>query len=311
MKNSAPSLRELQTWLRWLLTDPRGVDEALGDPKPSVEHYPERYTSPTPSYLQFIDRPPGASQESRLGVYAEAYFSRLVEALQADFPRLHWALGQNEFERLVAHYLKAHPSQTFTIGEVGRSLPVFMQSLRGHWIKQSTQRQVLYFQLAQFDWQMIESFYADESTTLNSQDLGTLGEDDWDRISFALDPSVRLISSKFPLKSFWDLAVSNEDADPADPSLMEALGEKNVESYFVFYRQNAIVRFEEIPYLDWVALTSLQKGMALPLALAQVETAAAGLGDAEELSQQVMKSFGSWMTRGLLSGFKLLSNEET
>lgn len=128
MHENAPTLRELQRWMRWIITDPRGVCEALGDPKalrlaPENRKYRRsRYREPIPSCAQWIV---SRANIERLSVYAEGYFLRLKEVLEQDFPRAKDALGKR-FHPLVVAYLKEHPSRFRSLSEVGRRLPVFL-----------------------------------------------------------------------------------------------------------------------------------------------------------------------------------------
>ena len=50
----------------------------------------------------------------RFEVYAGAYRLRLTEALKANHPVLHQALGDEQFDRLALAYLEAHPSVSAT-----------------------------------------------------------------------------------------------------------------------------------------------------------------------------------------------------
>src|SRR3989338_8721344 len=79
-KNASPNLRELQEWLRWAITDPRGAAGALEDPHPADRG--DRYQAPPVDVLEMLESTEDASVEERVSVYAEAYFSRIVESLE-------------------------------------------------------------------------------------------------------------------------------------------------------------------------------------------------------------------------------------
>lgn len=76
-------LAELQRWLRWIITEPRGVAETLNEPGEM---------EPKPScLLEVVDAPPLPRQD-RLDIYAEAYFARLVDSLAKDYEAIHAVL---------------------------------------------------------------------------------------------------------------------------------------------------------------------------------------------------------------------------
>src|SRR4051812_7986124 len=91
-----PSLAELQAWMRWVITDPRGAERALAgaEPGPGFEVYPGRYQAPRPDCRQAVLCGRG------LDVYAEAYFARLAESLGQDFPAVKRVLGDEAFAQL-------------------------------------------------------------------------------------------------------------------------------------------------------------------------------------------------------------------
>ncbi|HEY6475939.1 MAG TPA: DNA-binding domain-containing protein [Polyangia bacterium] len=61
--------------------------------------------------------------QRRLDVYASMYRSRLVEALESQFPRLARALGGDDFVALVARYIGDAPSRHPSLREIGRAFP--------------------------------------------------------------------------------------------------------------------------------------------------------------------------------------------
>jgi hypothetical protein len=283
--------------MRWVFTDPRGVDGALLDPKPTDEEYRDRFTSPTDSYIEHIDVPSTSSKNARLSIYAEAYFARIVESLQADYSRLLHVLGNDDFEIIAARYLKVHPSTSFTIGEAGRHLPGFLEKAT------SLQSHELLYEVAKFDWQMIETFYAHDSHPLQPQDLATLTEQDWEKVGFKLDPSVKLLSSKWPLMDFWNLEEQNFDGSPlAD---WATLNPSENEKHYMFYRLHGTVHFCELPAIEYEALRSIQSGRSLNDTLSEIEERYVHGENADELSAQIMAFFGSWIQRGLLGQINL------
>ena len=71
-----------------------------------------------------------ASAEERLAIYSFMYGSRLVEALESQFPRLGRLLGADAFPELTADYVADHPSRHPSLRELGRALPAWLARQR-------------------------------------------------------------------------------------------------------------------------------------------------------------------------------------
>jgi len=119
---SSPSLADLQRWMRWVLTHPLGAHRATGG-----EHLPglpERFAEPEGRALASIagDLVAGRGVVERLSVYSSGYFSRLLGALELEYPRLAAALGPEEFRSLVAAHLLRAPSRSPSLADLGEDL---------------------------------------------------------------------------------------------------------------------------------------------------------------------------------------------
>ena len=64
---------------------------------------------------------------ARIEVYADAYFSRLLDVLREDFPRLSALLGPERFEELARDYLRSHPSEHPSVRHLGRAMAGFLE----------------------------------------------------------------------------------------------------------------------------------------------------------------------------------------
>lgn len=62
----------------------------------------------------------------RFRVYSNAYWIRMEESLEEDFPLLVEALGQDGFSELVEDFLTKFPSQFSSLSEISKALPDFL-----------------------------------------------------------------------------------------------------------------------------------------------------------------------------------------
>src|SRR3569833_668029 len=63
---------------------------------------------------------------TRLGIYGDGYVSRLIEALEANFPVLSRLLGGEDFGALGTSYVHTHNSPIFSIRYYGNGLAGFL-----------------------------------------------------------------------------------------------------------------------------------------------------------------------------------------
>lgn len=262
-----PTLRELQSWLRWVVTDPRGAGPALADRRSVAE--------PKPRCLSFVSAGGAWDAEARLGIYAEAYFSRLAEALSGTYAAVHAALGEAGFLRLAADYLKAHPSDSFNVDEVGRRLPDFIAShpFGGQypWLSQ----------LAALEWCVAEAFYEEDVPGLDLSELRSVKPEAWARARFELDPAVKLLSADFPVDELWR---------------QNGLGTPRSEKVWMLVDRDADGQVEvtRLTRAQFVALRAMREGACLSEIC---EQAGMSEGDAPPL---VMQWFSDWVSRGVI-----------
>ncbi|MGE3680200.1 MAG: putative DNA-binding domain-containing protein [Bdellovibrionales bacterium] len=274
--NASPSLHDLQLWLKWIITDPRGVTEALKNPTPKVEKYRDRYTTPTPSYLGLIVGDSTCSID-RLDIYAEGYFSRILECMRKDFGRTQKVVGEAAFTKLVSEYLKAHPSKFTSIDEVGSRFANFISEFDdidlNDWVSD----------LARFEWFWIESFYS-RTGTIQSGWQNEMAKNP--NVSLQIHPSVRVIHSQWPIVEL----IKALDSDCAIDS--DELNKKS-ESAIVIYRFHDEVYWEELSPSVFQIIQSLKNGTSLGAALAQVKNIE---------PEVISKNFSRWVEREILCG---------
>jgi hypothetical protein len=276
-----PSLRELQTWMRWIITDPRGV-ATLSTPVPTEFSKHPRYRAPEINCFKFIEARAPIANEERLSIYAEAYFARILETLTADFSLVGQSIGEAAFTKLIADYLKQHPSAETNIGEVGRHLPSFLTE---HEFSQDIQ---FLPELARLEWLAIESFYANDVPAMELSALAQISAEAWAEARFELDPSVFLCESPWPVHELW-IATA-----------MHALEPKK--SFILGYRLTGTVQVESIEKTPFKILTAMKRGKNLTEICTE-------LSEQGEENVPLMEWFQKWISAGIIRN--ILTQKET
>lgn len=122
---------------------------------------------------------------ARLGVYADMYFFRLLDALESDVPRVAQWLGEDAFRQLVTDYLLVHPSRHPSLRHAADALPGFIAA---HPLAEGRGQLA---DLARLELARNDVFDASASSHLEAQALLTVPPEAWPRLHLHLTPSVR------------------------------------------------------------------------------------------------------------------------
>jgi hypothetical protein len=122
----------------------------------------------------------------RLEIYHRQYWIRLKDCFYDDYPGLRAVLGDRRFDQLTCAYLARHPSQSFTLRNLGRRLVGFLES-EPHWI---APRRQLALDMARLEWAHIEAF---DSEAVPPLEINSLLNADPAKIHLRLQPHLSLL----------------------------------------------------------------------------------------------------------------------
>ncbi len=282
------NLRELQEWMRWIITDPRGVEAALAEKIPDADPRDlPRYLEPIPSALDCISGDEKLGVTERLDIYAEGYFARILEALESDYKRVKELVGEYGFQKLIADYLKRHPSRYKNIGEIGRELPNFIST---HEMSREFKSLKV---VSDLEWNATECFYSDDGNEFDPSAFLSLKECDWPRLKIVFSRSIRILSSRLPLVEIW-----NERLPPVKFAGIDG----GSEQFYLMSCVEGVVTVRSASPNEAVAIESFRRGETLAQVLERVQ-AQSNDGTLEVgLSEDLMRFFGSWTSERLITG---------
>jgi hypothetical protein len=287
--NRPPSLAELQSWLRWIVTDPRGVRPALaGAPPPGPALARADRPEPGPRWLRLVRGDERLAREERLQIYAGAYFSRLHQALAADYPAVRRALGARSFQRLAAEYLVAHPSASPSLADLGARLPSFLRSRR--WVRARAR----VAELALLERAVLRAQLTSRIPARVHPGPGTPRSGEWAEARLELDPTVHLLAVAWPVDRLWRRRQAAEKAALAGRG-------RRAGRRLLVHRGRGGVRVEAIGKAQWVALRSLRRGAPLGRVC---DALARDLGRRGRGAGRVSGWFAAWTRNGVIQGFR-------
>lgn len=170
-----------------------------------------------------------AAASERLGIYADAYRLRLLEALETDFVALRAYLGAADFARMGQAYIDAHPSTHPSLRHFGRELGAFLANDARY------RAQSLLTELAAFDWTLTEAFDAPDDAVLTGDALATLPPQRWASMRLRPHPSLRRLDLQWNAPALWKAADTGAPLPNAERSphpIAWAVWRQGLQTYF-------------------------------------------------------------------------------
>jgi Putative DNA-binding domain len=145
--------------------------------------------------------------EARIGIYADMFVWRQIDALRDDFPKLALLLGDGPFYGMAEEYLRAHPSQHASLSELGRELPRFL----GGWSGEGARADLA--DLAALEWARAKVFEEANVEIAPAERLRAFTRDELPGLCLRFVPALRLLPLGHDLSALWQDA-----ARPGPPS---------------------------------------------------------------------------------------------
>jgi hypothetical protein len=213
------------------------------------------------------------SAETMFGIYRNAYWSRLVEALGNDFPALKALMGDQAFDRMARAYIAKHPSEHASIRWAGRKLAAFLAREAPYC------NEPWFADMARFDWALAFAFDAPDAPAAGLADLACVPAEFWGSIRLRFHPTLDAFRISAPV-------------DEARPQLLEdadiALDRQaRCARAIMVWRVEHDVKVRTIDLLELSALEAMRTGATFgetcELVAQQVGTEAAPLRAAQML----------------------------
>jgi hypothetical protein len=186
------------------------------------------------------------SAETMFGVYRNAYWARLVEALGNDLPGLKALMGDEAFDKMARAYVAKHPSRHPSIRWAGRNLADFLAT-------EGPYRDDPWFaDMARFDWALAFAFDATDAPAAGLADLIGVPPEFWGSIRLALHPTLDAFRISTPVDEARPQLLKNADirvdrAARCDCAIMA-------------WRIEHDVKFRAIDPLELAALQTMRDG---------------------------------------------------
>lgn len=220
--------------------------------------------------------------ETRLGIYAGAYGSRLIDALASSYPALAALLGEEDFQALGARYVRMHDSPYFSIRNYGDALEEFLGTHADY------ADVPLLAELARFEWILCAVFDAADAEALPAAALTRVAPADWPELRCTFHPSVRRLALRWNAPQVWKALTEGGER----PELQVA----SIPAEWLAWRQDLKNYFRSLEPGEARALDAARNGASFG-ELCELLAAAHG---AERTAAEAAALLARWLGDGLI-----------
>ncbi len=235
----------------------------------------------------------------RLEIYNKQYWYRLLDSLYEDFPGLRTLIGEERFYDLSVAYLQKHPSDSFTLRDLGRHMEKYL-SREPRW---TAKNKVLARDIVRLEWAHIVAFDGEALPPLEIDEL--LDGADPNTLKLVLQPHVTFLACSYPVDDFI-LAVRRREEPRGEAS--NAISEKTKrkttkrvkqpkpeKAWIAVHRSNNAVYYKRLEEQAYLICKGLQKGLTLQAAC---ERAVARKKIDPEFGSKLQGWFAQWASFG-------------
>lgn len=160
----------------------------------------------------FIRATKASNAEVRFDIYRNNVRASLIEVIRSAFPAVNYFAGNDNFAYAVSRFLEAAPPRIARLHAYGNQFPKFLQDFG------PAQAMPWLADLAKLEWSCQESLFAADADALRIEHISQL-EEQAVPVQLRLHPSLRIVSSSYPVLSLWEQAVSEKDKGRGRPNL--------------------------------------------------------------------------------------------
>jgi len=304
-----PQLDVVQQWFQAVITHPEGVPGGLGSEEA------QRRLPVGPGELGTVIAPSrNLTAEERLGIYAHAYYARLLEVLADRFPVLARALGEEVFHGYAFEYLQRYPSRSYTLDRLGEDFPRFLAETRPD--RPAADPDLLdsaaetgeapawpdfLIDLARLEWAIAQVFDgpgAEGQPLLAPEALAALGPERFAAARLQPVPCLRLLAFRYPVNAYYTAARQAVPAgDTAEVPLQAPAAERVALS-----RTDFVVRRYSLTPTRYALLAAILDGATVGEALATASDASDAADEA--LATEMREAFRFFAAAGFFQALE-------
>lgn len=282
---SERSLDVVQRWFQAVVSHPGGVEGgAVSDEAQALIRLNRGELEAV------VRRSRNLTAAERLSIYANAYYSRLLECLGANYPILKQTLGEEIFDSFAFEYLQQYPSRSYTLDHLGESFAKFLDETRPE--DEGAGWPDFLIDLATFEWTIAKVFDGpgvEGRTLLTPEALQSFPPERFAEARLVPVPCLHVLTFRFPVNAYYTAArqvPEGEEVPVPEP------GEEHV----ALTRRDFVVRRYPLTSPQQALLREVLAGATVGEAI-EAAAAVSDLDD-EALAAELRAWFRFWVAEG-------------
>jgi hypothetical protein len=142
----------------------------------------------------------------RFAIYRNNVILSLITAMAETYPVVKRLLGDEFFNAMAKEFVRKSPPQKPSLLFYGEDFIDFIQHFP------ACGEMPYLADLAKLEWSNVRAFHAADEELLDNNILGTVAPESLAEVSFTMQPSVRLMSSDWPVDTIWEENLKDEVA---------------------------------------------------------------------------------------------------
>jgi hypothetical protein len=143
----------------------------------------------------------------RLYLYKDAYYLRLTDTLEKEYPGVRSLIGEDDFYELASLYIEQKPSKHFSVNVFGHGMQLFLKQTEPY-----AKRPEL-AEMALFERTLSSAIHQLTAPVLSQEAFGKLPQEKWPELKIVPHPSAQILKLKYNIPEIW-LAVSEKKPLP-------------------------------------------------------------------------------------------------
>ena len=217
--------------------------------------------------------------KKRLGIYADGYRLRIIEALSSAYPILKAWLGDDLFDKTARSYIDQYPSTYRNMRWVG---DVMCEHLT-----KTLPMHPLAAEIAQFEWALSLAFDAEDAPILSLQDLAAIAPESWGELRFKFHPAVQLLSPKYNVLLVWQ-GLNSDETPPKATQINEPC---------VVWRKELNSHYRSLEHTEYAAMQSVILGISFGELCESLQENTSE----DEATMQAAQYLSGWLNGGLIT----------
>ncbi|WP_298867754.1 DNA-binding domain-containing protein [uncultured Gimesia sp.] len=282
MSNESRNLDQLQRWMQTVISWPGGVEAGIDSEAAQSEIPLERSELET-----VVTASSRQTSLERMGIYANAYYARLLECLSEEYPALVSAMGKTAFGAFSMEYLQEFHPTSYTLCDLGAHFPQFLTEHKPPAEENEFNWTDFLIEIATLERVYSEVFDGpgiEQETLLTAEVLNSIQPEEWPEVTLKMAPCFRLMQFQFPVHEFISQARKGNSPQVPEQQL----------TCLAITRRNYIVRREVVSQAEYLLLSKLQQGLNVGDAITCL--AESDLMEPEELGAKLHEWFKHWTT---------------